>query len=121
MIFADQGSAWYITGGSDSRWDDNDLNQLKAIPGSMFEAVQNPNTVVRGWNPTQPITCAKNGKSANTNPTWTPGATATYCAQTPITPVSSGNVPKKNVAAALMSSPNALLIAMVMCIVCNLV
>ncbi len=40
MIVADNGSNWYITGAADSRWDDEDLNQLKGIPGSAFEAVQ---------------------------------------------------------------------------------
>ena len=40
MIVADQGSSWYITGDADPRWDDNDLNQLKGVPGSMFEVVQ---------------------------------------------------------------------------------
>jgi len=40
MLLADNGSDWYITGAADSRWDDNDLNQLKTVPGSEFEAVQ---------------------------------------------------------------------------------
>ncbi len=40
MIVADNGSNWYITGAADSRWDDDDLNQLKGIPGAAFEAVQ---------------------------------------------------------------------------------
>jgi hypothetical protein len=39
MIVADNGSNWYISGGRDSRWDDDDLNQLKTVPGSAFEAV----------------------------------------------------------------------------------
>jgi hypothetical protein len=39
LIVADNGSNWYISGSSDSRWDDNNLNQLKRIPGSAFEVV----------------------------------------------------------------------------------
>jgi len=39
MIDADNGSSWYITGGADRRWNDEDLNQLKTVPGSAFEAV----------------------------------------------------------------------------------
>jgi hypothetical protein len=39
MIDADNGTSWYITGGSDRRWNDEDLNQLKTVPGSAFEAV----------------------------------------------------------------------------------
>jgi hypothetical protein len=40
MIVADNGSNWYISGATDSRWNDDDLNQLKTVPGSAFEAVQ---------------------------------------------------------------------------------
>jgi|SRR5690242_5216422 hypothetical protein len=39
MIVADNGSNWYITGASDPRWNDTDLNQLKTVPGSSFEVV----------------------------------------------------------------------------------
>ncbi len=39
MIVADNGSPWFITGAADSRWNDNDLNQIKSVPGSAFEAV----------------------------------------------------------------------------------
>ena len=33
------GSSWYISGASDRRWSDEDLNQLKSVPGSAFEAI----------------------------------------------------------------------------------
>ena len=33
MIVADNGSSWFITGASDRRWNDDDLNQLKRVPG----------------------------------------------------------------------------------------
>jgi hypothetical protein len=39
LIVADNGSSWYITGAPDPRWNDEDLNQLKSVPGSAFEAV----------------------------------------------------------------------------------
>lgn len=39
MILADNGSNWYFSGATDPRWNDDDLNQLKTIPGSAFEAV----------------------------------------------------------------------------------
>lgn len=39
MILADNGSDWFFQGDSDSRWNDDDLNQLKSVPGSAFEAV----------------------------------------------------------------------------------
>ncbi len=39
MLVADNGSSWYISGAADSRWNDDDLNQLKNVPGSAFEVV----------------------------------------------------------------------------------
>ncbi len=39
LILADNGSAWFFQGASDARFDDDQLNALKAIPGSAFEAV----------------------------------------------------------------------------------
>lgn len=39
MIVADNGSNYFITGATDSRWNDDDLNQLKTVPGSAFEVV----------------------------------------------------------------------------------
>ena len=39
MIVADNGSDWYISGTPDKRWNDDDLDQLKTVPGSAFEAV----------------------------------------------------------------------------------
>ena len=40
MIVADNGSNWFFSGTSDRRWDDDNLNQLKRIPGSAFEVVK---------------------------------------------------------------------------------
>jgi hypothetical protein len=40
MIVADNGTSWFITGASDRRWDDEDLNQLKRVPGSAFDVVR---------------------------------------------------------------------------------
>ena len=39
MIVADNGSDWFFTGAADPRWDDDDLNQLKSVPGTAFEVV----------------------------------------------------------------------------------
>ncbi|NNJ13252.1 hypothetical protein EKD04_023280 [Chloroflexales bacterium ZM16-3] len=39
MIVADNGSSWYISGATDPGWVDDDLNQLKGVPGSAFEVV----------------------------------------------------------------------------------
>ena len=40
MILADNGSSWFFQGAWSGGWNDNDLNTLKSIPGSAFEAVQ---------------------------------------------------------------------------------
>lgn len=39
MILADNGSAWYLSGAPDSRWNDSDLHALGNVKGSDFEAV----------------------------------------------------------------------------------
>ena len=39
IILADNGSAWYLTGKSDSRWNDTNLHTLGNVLGSNFEAV----------------------------------------------------------------------------------
>jgi hypothetical protein len=39
-IVADNGSSWYITGAPDPRWNDEDLEQIKRVPGSAFEVVR---------------------------------------------------------------------------------
>ena len=33
MFVADNGTSWYITGSADRRWNDDDLDQLKSVPG----------------------------------------------------------------------------------------
>jgi hypothetical protein len=45
LIVADNGSNWFFSGSSDRRWDDDDLNQLKQIPGSAFEVVKSAASV----------------------------------------------------------------------------
>jgi hypothetical protein len=40
LIVADNGSSWYITGAPDRRWNDEDLEQIKRVPGSAFEVLQ---------------------------------------------------------------------------------
>jgi hypothetical protein len=40
LIVADNGSNWYLGGSSDRRWRDEDLDQLKSIPGSAFQVVR---------------------------------------------------------------------------------
>ena len=39
LIVADNGSNWFFQGAPSPGWDDDDLNQLKDIPGTAFEVV----------------------------------------------------------------------------------
>lgn len=39
FIVADNGSNWYFQGAPSAGWNDTDLNQLKAVPGTAFEVV----------------------------------------------------------------------------------
>jgi hypothetical protein len=45
LIVADNGSNWFFSGSSDRRWNDEDLNQLKAIPARAFEVVKSAATI----------------------------------------------------------------------------
>jgi hypothetical protein len=40
VIVADNGSNWFFGGATDPRWNDQDLDQLKGVPGAAFEAVE---------------------------------------------------------------------------------
>jgi len=40
LIVADNGSPWFITGAPNRGWNDEDLEQIKQVPGSEFEAVE---------------------------------------------------------------------------------
>lgn len=39
LMVADNGSNWFVSGASDLGWNDDELNQLKDVPGSAFEVV----------------------------------------------------------------------------------
>jgi hypothetical protein len=40
LIVADQGHSWYITGAPSPGWNEEQLNELKNVPGSAFQAVE---------------------------------------------------------------------------------
>ncbi len=46
MFLADHGSNWFVTGTSDPRWNDDDLNALKNLKGSDFEAVDESSLMI---------------------------------------------------------------------------
>jgi len=81
MIYADQGSAIFLSGVSDSRWGNSIsvFNGLQ-IPITEFEIVQSPSSIVRHYTPTsQALTCnaATNNANPNWSPSWTPNPACT--------------------------------------------
>ena len=40
LLLADNGSDWFVSGETNTAWEDADLEQLKTVPGSAFEVVQ---------------------------------------------------------------------------------
>jgi hypothetical protein len=59
MFVADNGSAWYISGAPDSRWNNDDLATLANVVGSDFEAVDDSVFMVNA-NTAQAATCDLN-------------------------------------------------------------
>jgi hypothetical protein len=47
LIVADNGSPWFITGAPNPGWNDENLEQIKRVPGSEFEAVES-GPILRG-------------------------------------------------------------------------
>jgi hypothetical protein len=47
LIVADNGSNWFFSGSSDHRWNDENLNRLKSIPGSAFRVVRSAASIHR--------------------------------------------------------------------------
>ncbi len=68
MIVADNGSNWFITGDANPGWNDTDLNQLKTVPGSAFEAVDT-SSLVPGTTAINGICGSDNGKILSATPT----------------------------------------------------
>jgi hypothetical protein len=60
MMIADNGSAWYISGAPDPRWDNDDLHNLTEITGADFEAVDVSSLMVNA-NSGKVAACASSG------------------------------------------------------------
>ena len=59
MFVADNGSAWYISGAPDSRWNNTNLSTLRNVHGSDFEAVDDTVFTINA-NSAQSATCDLN-------------------------------------------------------------
>lgn len=46
MILADNGSAWYVSGAPDSRWNNNNLSEFRQLQGTDFEAVDESSLMI---------------------------------------------------------------------------
>jgi hypothetical protein len=46
IILADNGSAWYISGAPDERWNNDVLHEMHQIPGNAFEAVDSSSLMI---------------------------------------------------------------------------
>src|SRR5258708_4730467 len=46
LILADNGSNWYFQGSADPNWDNNMLDELKSIPASQFDAIDESSLMV---------------------------------------------------------------------------
>lgn len=86
MIMADNGSAMYLSGAPDSRWNNNDLHTLSQVPASEFEVVEmNPVyttvSVPQGAAPTiSSFTASASSVAAGTSVTlnWTASANSYF-------------------------------------------
>jgi hypothetical protein len=109
MILADNGSAWYLSGTPDSRWNNDDLHNLGQIHGSDFEAVDvsglmiDPNSGQAAQSTTVSVTVSPNTASVQTNATKQFAATVTN-ATTQTVNWSVNGAPGGNSAVGLVSS-----------------
>ena len=64
MFIADNGSAWYISGAPDARWNNNNLGMLRNVVGSDFEAVDDSVLQVTASTTAQAGSCDLNDSGA---------------------------------------------------------
>ena len=69
MIVADNGTNLYVSGTSDDRWDNNDLQTLALVPASAFEVVNAPGLAPKAVGPPPTIASFEASDSTITNGT----------------------------------------------------
>ena len=77
MMVADNGSNWYISGATNPNWNDDDLDQLKTIPGSAFEVIQAPSGTGTNTPTVTPSRTRTNTPTMTRTATSTPTRTVT--------------------------------------------
>ena len=109
MMLADNGSAWYISGAPDSRWDNDDLHKLGQVLGSDFEAVDvsglmiDPNSGQAAQSTTVTVVVSPTAATVQTNSTQQFNATVTN-ATTQTVNWSVNNAPGGNSTVGLVST-----------------
>jgi hypothetical protein len=109
MMLADNGSAWYISGAPDSRWDNDDLHKLGQVLGSDFEAVDvsslmiDPNSGQAAQSTTVSVVVSPATASVQSNTTKQFNATVSN-ASTQTVNWSVNNAPGGNSTAGLIST-----------------
>ena len=109
MILADNGSAWYLSGAPDSRWNNDDLHNLGLLHGSDFEAVDvsglmiDPNSGQAAQSTTVSVTVSPSTATVQTNATKQFTATVTN-ATTQAVNWSVNGAPGGNSAVGLVST-----------------
>jgi IPT/TIG domain len=109
MMLADNGSAWYLSGAPDDRWDNTDLHNLGKILGSDFEAVDvsglmiDPNSGQAKQSTTVTVTVSPAAATVPVNTTKQFTATVTN-ATTQLVNWSAGGAPGGNSTVGLINS-----------------
>ena len=75
LILADNGSNWYFSGTEDASWPDALLTELKTVPASQFEAVDESSLMVDPNSGRTAAECGTAGSSTGPAPTPTPSTT----------------------------------------------
>lgn len=94
MILADNGSAWFISGAPDERWNNDVLRELRQVQGIDFEAVDVSSLMVEANSGQARITVPETSTPTPVSPTSTPMPSQTPTSvQTPTaTPTPTGTV-----------------------------
>ena len=80
IMLADNGSAWYISGKPDPRWNDDNLHTLGQLLGSNFEAVDATVLRIDPNSGAAPHRAASPSRSARRRPPSVPAASQTFTA-----------------------------------------
>jgi hypothetical protein len=96
LILADNGSNWYFQGTADTRWTDTEVDQLKQIPASAFEAVDESSLMVN----------ANSGQTVQPPPTAPPTTVAKPKPTTVVAPAPTTTVAPAPTTTAVTAPPS---------------